>query len=274
MYEIGLSTSRNLMNEEFFRMYKDSGIKMMEVSCAEEDYVGLNYEEIRRMANEYDIKLWSFHLPYSPFSEIDISKKELCRSTITYFSEMLKRAANIGIDKFVIHPSGEPIMDDEREERIKCAQDSLVKLADIALKEGAVIAVENLPRTCLGKNSDEMNQLISVHDKLSVCFDTNHLLREDPVDFVYKVGSKIITTHISDCDFVNERYWLPGEGKVKWPELIRALKEVGYNGVWLYEIGFANPKGLIRQRNLTCDDFVQNAMELFENRSLTILAKR
>ena len=274
MFEIGLSTSRNMMNEELFRMYKKSGIRMMEVSCAEEDYANLNYKEIRRMADEYDIKLWSFHFPYSPFSEIDISKRELCKYTITYFSEMIKKAADNGIDKFVIHSSGEPVMDEEREERIKCAQDSLVKLADIALKEGAVIAVEDLPRTCLGRNSDEINRLISVHDELRVCFDTNHLLKEDPVDFVYKVGSKIITTHISDCDFVNERHWLPGEGKVRWQELIHALKEVGYNGIWLYEIGFANPKGLVRTRDLTCDDFVKNALELFQNKKMTVLAER
>ena len=46
---------------------------------------------------------------------------------------------------------------------------------------GQVIAVEDLPRTCLGRESSEMLELISVNDKLRVCFDTNHLLQKDEI---------------------------------------------------------------------------------------------
>ena len=71
-------------------------------------------------------------------------------------------------------------------------------LAEKAASHGAVIAVENLPRTCLGKNSDEINELISANPKLKVCFDTNHLLKENISDFIKKTGKNIVTVHISD----------------------------------------------------------------------------
>ena len=51
-----------------------------------------------------------------------------------------------------------------------------------------------------------------------------------------KLGKDIITLHISDYDFVDERHWLPKEGKTDWDSLIKALVECGYDGVWMYEV--------------------------------------
>ncbi len=273
MYKIGHSINVTAITEELLREHKDSGIGLIEVSSSYiEECNGADLNAIARWAKSCGVELWSFHLPFAPFEEVDISKPELCKGTIELFGEYIKRASDIGIDKFVIHPSGEPIEDDERSERMKCAKDSLDKLAEFAKTQGAVIAVEDLPRSCLGRNSDEINELTSANELLRVCFDTNHLLTEDTADFIHSVGNKIITTHVSDFDYINERHWLPGEGKVKWAELLQALKDIGYAGPWLYEIGFACPKSIIRDRDLTCDDFVRNANELFENKPITIFS--
>ena len=99
------------------------------------------------------------------------------------------------------------------------------------------------------------------------------MLYEDAVDFIRNVGDKIVTAHVSDFDFYNERHWLPGEGKLDWQAILRALKEIGYQGPWLYEIGFACPKTIYRDRDLTCDDFVRNAKELFNNTSITTFSR-
>ena len=87
-----------------------------------------------------------------------------------------------------------------------------------------------------------------------------------------KLADKIVTVHISDYDFINERHWLPGEGKLNWQAILNALKEIGYRGVWLYEIGFSCPHTILRDRDLTCDDFAKNAAELFANKNITIFA--
>lgn len=120
------------------------------------------------------------------------------------------------------------------------------------------VAVENIPRTCLGNKSAEIKSLISRHRSLKVCFDTNHLLDQRNADFVRDIGEKIITLHVSDYDFLNERHWLPYEGKQNWVELVTALEEVGYNGAWMYEIAFYIPNTIERSRRLNFDDFKQN----------------
>lgn len=271
MYKIGLSSNQSI-DEKLFKNCASAGISLMEVSVTADKYENLPYREIMRWSKQYGIELWSFHLPFMPFEVLDISSKALCKETVRYLAELIKKAADIGIDKFIIHASGEPVLDAERKERMDIAKDSLCILAEVAKQSGGVIAVEDLPRSCLGKNSVEINELISVHDNLKACLDTNHLLGENIVDFIHSVGNKIITTHISDFDFYNERHWLPGEGKLDWQAILQALKEVGYQGPWLYEIGFVCPKTIYRNRDLTCQDFVRNAKEIFENREITVFS--
>ncbi|MBQ8388670.1 MAG: sugar phosphate isomerase/epimerase [Clostridia bacterium] len=273
MFKLGLSSCGKPLCEELFKNYKKAGIEAMEISLGVDEYATLDLTALRHMADGQGVELWSLHLPFMPFDKIDISRPELAEETVEYLSGLIRRGAEAGIDKFIIHPSGEPIKPEERAERMATAKSSLAKLAEVARECGAVIAVEDLPRTCLGNTAAEIAELISVHPDLRVCFDTNHLLTEDAADFVRALGDKIITTHVSDYDFLNERHWLPGEGKLDWQSIVNALCEVNYSGPWLYELGFACPKTLIRDRELTCEDFARNAAEIFENKQISIFSK-
>jgi sugar phosphate isomerase/epimerase len=80
-----------------------------------------------------------------------------------------------------------------------------------------------------------------------VAYDTNHLLIQDNVEFIEAVGGRIITLHVSDYDFIDERHAMPLEGKNDWKAIISALEEAGYNGPWLYEI---SSKGKYEPRDL------------------------
>ena len=272
MYEIGLSTT-NYINEKRFQSYSEAGIKYIEISVRSEDYEKLSFEELKKWSEQYGVKIWSFHLPFYPFEKIDISKPELKDSSVKYLCHFIDEGAKIGIDKFVIHASGEPIEEDERDARMKCAKDSLYELCEYAKARGAVIAVEDLPRSCLGRNSEDMLNLLSAHKDLRSCLDTNHLLGEDLIDYIKKIGDKIITVHISDYDKVNERHWLPGEGVNDWKAILEALKAIGYKGIWLYEIDFQSPNTIIRPRDLECRDFIRNANEVFEGKEITVISK-
>lgn len=270
MYKIGLSTKGKALTEKLFAEYQSAGVEAMEIALSEDKYDCINYQDISRWSKKYSVELWSIHLPFSPFSQLDISSHTLSGNTVAYLSELIKKASDIGIDKFVLHTSGEPIVEEERKERMSWAKESLCLLSEVARKSGAMIAVEDLPRSCLGRNIDEVKELISVSSDLRVCFDTNHLLQDDPLDFARELGDKIITVHISDYDKINERHWLPGEGIINWTAMLTVLKEIGYKGCWMYEVPFACPKTIIRSRDLTCEDFVKNAKEIFTKQKITV----
>ena len=271
MYNIGVSTPRAI-DEEMLKKYEEAGITHMEVSVDKRNSENLDYDKLLEWSKKYNVQLYSFHLPFMPFAEIDISHKDLAKPSVEYLAEYIKKGSKIGIDKYIIHPSGEPIAEGDRAERMKIAKESRYTLAEIAKEYGATICVENLPRTCLGRDSKDILELLSAHPNLLACFDTNHLLEEDPIEFINKIGNKIVTLHISDYDFKNERHWLPGEGLLDWQSILNALKKIGYSNVWLYEINLEAPNTIIRKRDLEYSDFYKNAKELFENKPLTIIS--
>ena len=263
------------VNEEIMAGHKAAGINTIEISVGNTQLAdALDFKEARRLADKYGIELWSLHLPFLPFNVIDPSNPEIADYTVKYFCSFIDKATEIGIKTIVIHPSGEPIAESDRPMRLECAKKSLAALAEYAKARGAVIAVEDLPRTCLGRDSSDILELISAHPDLRVCFDTNHLLGESIADFIKKVGDKIITTHVSDYDEKNERHWLSGEGVIDWKALKDALIAIGYDGPWLYELGLSGSTSTIdRERRLEYSDFGRNYDEIMADLPITLIGK-
>lgn len=271
-------STRTLTEENLYEI-KKAGIDAIEVCVPAAENKKINFIELKKIAEKTGIMLWSYHLQFmnSPeISNIDISNQNKAERelAIKHQSELIKRGAEAGIDKFVIHPcSYEPITEDIREEKIKCSLDSLAALSDVADICGGVIAVEDLPRTNLCNTTEEMLHFMNENDKLRICFDTNHLLKGEYVDFIKKLGDKIITMHVSDYDFVNERHWLPGEGLIDWAMFMDEFEKIGYQGVWMYEIGLRTPMGVSRERNLTYEDVYKNAKSIFKKEKPWIIGK-
>lgn len=256
------------LTEKNFKKMKDAGVSELEVSISGylDKNQNIDWQGIKEKADKYGISLWSYHLPFVPFEKIDISSPDenLRLSTLAEFKKLIEKAVSIGIKIVIIHPSGEPYTDGERTLRIECAKRSLKELAEFADNLGAVIAVEDLPRTCLGRDSSDIKKLLSADSRLNVCFDTNHLLAQPLKEFVKEIGDKIITTHVSDYDFKDERHWLPGEGDIDWRKLISSLEEVGYSGPLLYEVSLEAPNSIKREKTLDFSDFSENHKSLLK----------
>lgn len=73
---------------------------------------------------------------------------------------------------------------------------------------------------------------------LGMNLDTSHLfpLGELPHAVVYQLRDRIFHCHFSDNDGLTNVHWRPGKGKIDWEALMRALKEVGFDGVISIEL--------------------------------------
>ena len=228
--------------EEFCKM-AENGIHEIELSTGKpEPYLEmLDYlnraKEISAEAKSCGVNISSIHLPFSPFTLLDPADrdKEVRKSLIDLQTGLLNAAGDAGVKFAVIHPSGEPYREEERAERLEIAAETIGILTENAKKAGMVLALENLPRTCLCRTSDEMLYFLDRIPDLRVVFDTNHSLTELNPHYIRAVGGKIVTLHVSDYDFIDERHLLPGAGKIDWEELISTLEEVNYQGRFLYE---------------------------------------
>ena len=246
-WKAALSVGFGAMNAETLTELASAGITEIELSCGqlapffdEMDYPHRS-ADISKLAKDNGVNISSVHLPFAPFEKIDPASldADVRAYVVKVQSELIRAAGAAGVGIAVIHPSGEPYKDEERAARIDVASDVMAKLVDVATESGVVIALENIPRTCLCRTHDEMQIFLDRIPNLRVCFDTNHCLIEDNCDYIRAVGSKIVTLHVSDYDFTDEKHWLPGEGKNDWEGIIRALEEVDYRGRFLYETGGA-----------------------------------
>lgn len=277
MWPLGLSTCGDKpLTEEMFCEYQKSGVKCIELSYRR--FTDIDFEAAKALADKYEVTLWSLHLPFLPFAEIDVSalEQEKRDRTVAVYGDIIKKAAAVGIDKFIVHPSAEihdydGVTPSIRKQKLAYAKETLSRLADIAEPLGAVICVEDLPRYCLGNGWEEMAALTE-DERLRICFDTNHIFKENPLLLVEHLGEKIVTLHVSDYDFGNERHWLPGEGQLDFAALVALLKKANYCGPWLYEISFAAPESICRPRDLTCADFKRNSDEVQQGLPITVIS--
>ena len=244
-WPLTLSVSPGSFTDERLAAMQQAGIRQMELSIGyfPEQTDLLNYldraQEVYDQAASYGIAITSIHLPFGPFETMDPTDPDPEKRAFVFrtVSDIMKAAAASGITLAVIHPSGEPYEEAERPRRIEAGIDMLTRLMAVAKELGMTMALENLPRTCLCRTHDEMLVFLQAIPDLQVCFDTNHNLMEANSEYIRAVGDKIVTIHASDYDFIDERHWLPLEGKNDWKELLSTLEEVGYSGRFVYEVG-------------------------------------
>lgn len=242
-WQAAKSIGFSFFNEEYLTGLCEAGIAEIELSSGEinpfydEGFVA-EPERFVSLAEKCGITLSSVHLPFAPFSQIDPSAQDSAvrEFAVTKQCEIIKAVAQAGVKLVVIHPSGEPISEESRKDRLQYALGSLGEMVGFAKALGVTVAVENLPRTCLCRTSDEMLWLLDRIPDIRVCFDMNHSLVEDNCHYIKQIGSRIVTVHVSDYDFIDERHMLPGEGLSDWQAIINTLEEVGYEGRFLYEL--------------------------------------
>ena len=232
--------------EEFSReeldAFREEGIRYLELSInpllrmSDEEQAEWVHD-LKQRTEIAGLRVWSVHMPWSNRLDISTTNEEDRIHTIHTHIRIMELLEPLQIQKYVMHPSAEPIMDDNRQERLANAIASLRILSEESKKFSGTIAIEVMPRTLLGNTSDEILQIIETVDNgLEICFDTNHVLQEKPEEFVRRAGSLITTLHVSDYDGLDEKHWLPGRGIINWNQVIHELVQIGFEGPWMYEV--------------------------------------
>ena len=226
---------------ESMKENKAGGLDYIEVTM--NNVIGKSAEGVTERANSLmddiqksGLKVWSVHMPYSTTLDVSVIDDVKRAKNLQYMKDMMRVAGIFKPMRIVLHPSSEPINPDEREQRLRNSHESIGELAPIAKEIGAILCVENLPRTCLGRSGEEMMKLIEGYDEVGLCFDTNHLLYQSHAEFLQTVDKgKIKTVHLSDYDFADERHLLPGKGLIDNKALWQDIEDNGYDGIMMFE---------------------------------------
>ncbi len=158
-------------------------------------------------------------------------------------AEILKRwldlFAAIGIRAAVLHVdelTGSPHL--SIEQRLEQNAEKLCELCQYIRGRDIVICLENLHLLC--NCADQLIWLMHrINSKnIGICLDTGHLnvTERDQVGFVRKTSPYLAALHIHDNPGDWDRHLLPGKGNIDFPALVSALREIGYDGIFNYEI--------------------------------------
>ena len=244
-WKVGASGNFNTATVEMLTEWKNAGINCVEINGQLFADPRMTQDEkvewcknLKTLADQTGLEIWSMHIPFSAVLDISLLDDETRQKMVDLCVATIRLAPHLGLRKFVIHPSSEPIKDEDRPARIAHSRESLAILNKVAREHNVQLVVECLPRTCLGNTAEEIIALLDGLDAdIGVCFDSNHLLKEKPEEFVAKVGGRIKSVHMSDFDGVDERHWIPGDqrGIVDWVKVVNELSKAGYEGPFLFE---------------------------------------
>lgn len=260
-YEVAVSTTvlEPFLPALHFLLLRNYGISAVEVSvdCYPHLQDPARFGELAAAVREAGVVVNSIHVPFHSTvtgHSCSISDPdEASRSQAMDAARLcLQRLIALGGRHLVIHPSTEPIADQERQQRTALCLQGLAELASQLPGSSPVgIAVECLPRTCLGHDSRELLGILDAvgSSRIGICLDVNHAnLREGVVEATRRYGPRIRTLHISDNDGLDERHWMPLRGVIPWREWLPALRATGFGGPLLYEVSLdhgpeGRPKG-------------------------------
>ena len=254
--QIGKSLSRwkDFGVESMIRNH-EGGLKYIEVTM--NNVIGKDTAGVRERAalikaqiDSAGLEVWSVHMPYSrkwDISAIDSAKRA---DAVRLMQSIVYVAGIFQPKNVVMHPSSGPTSPEERAEKLNNSRESISMIAPCVKEIGATLCVENLPRSGLGQNSQEMMFLIKDIENVGICFDVNHLLYQSHEDFLKGIERNTIkTVHLSDYDFVDERHLLPGTGQIDWQPLWNGIRLNGYDGILMFEC-YGEPEELIQARNI------------------------
>ncbi len=172
------------------------------------------------------------------------------REKVEVLAAYLRFTAELGSTAMVVHPIPNPrfVPEPERTElpqiMNEAARRSLDDLVPLATEVDVRILLENLPYRCAYPLLDmtELRALVEPYpvEALGLVIDTGHAwtLGNDPAEEIRAAGSRLWGTHLQDVDYKNPQddHWVPTYGGLDWGAVRAALENVGYAGLWTFEV--------------------------------------
>ena len=236
----------------------DAGIDTVEVGiCGTFNAFDLEekLDEVLDIIIKSKVKVNSFHFPAEVhWCDLASLWEEDRMEIVKWLGKIFKWVDVVSPSAFVFHPGGLLVNAKNAEVGFDAFCRSCEELAGLTDK---AVCMENMVYGHILESIDKMERLVKRVPNIGIVVDTNHFLHEGDraEDAIKRLGSNVKTLHVSDYDFITEKHLMPGKGKNDWMKIIGALEEVGYNGVFNYEIGM---------NGYTFEDVKANFDELFD----------
>ncbi len=197
----------------------------------------------------------TLHMPFGkPWNDLATQWDNDRLEIVKFYGKIMDKFKPCKPLAFVFHPGGQEYNENNKEKVLSnfyTSVEELTKLTD------AKICIENMVRSNICETVDQMLALLENAPSAYCVLDVNHLLHDKTDDAILRIGKKLKHLHISDYDFIDERHMMPGDGKIDWMKVLACLDEIGYDGIFNYEIS-------AKKYGYTIKDIKDNYERLFE----------
>ena len=233
--------------EDAIKRFVDNGIYCTELSdehgfelFSRNDDVLETAKNFANFLKEYNFEISQGHL----WLKIKICADDTALEELFKWIDMYEE---IGIKNMVLHCDNLTETNLGREEKIEKNIEKLQILAEYIKNKEITVCLENLrplspeETELVDRSADDLLYIIERigSSKFGICLDTGHLNLTDKNqrEFILKAGDKLKALHITDNDGNTDQHLMPfNRGTVDFPEIIKALKEIKYNGIFNLEI--------------------------------------
>jgi len=227
---------KSLSHAERFKMARDTGFEVVQAPTTPDEHTA---EEIKAAADKANIRIDSvmnmdhWHFPLSSSDPAVVEK------SLAGMRTSLHNAKLWGSDAVLLVPAVLNPQTSYRDAWTR-SQEQIRKLIPLAADLKVVIAIEEVWNKFL-LSPLEMDKYIREFESpwIKAWFDVgNVLLYGYPQDWIRTLGKSIVKLHLKDFKRKEDGYaWVNlGEGDADWPEVRKALAEIGYAGSAIVEL--------------------------------------
>ena len=201
--------------------------------------------EERRLAEDAGIVISQVHGPWR-WPPQDATEEDRAER-MEKMKRSIRGTAVLGCKNWIVHPimpyGINELGTDDAQKTWDLNVVFMRELLACAKEHDIIICFENMPMPNFSLGSveaimrfvNEMND-----DHFRVCLDTGHVNvfpGQTLYDAVHMIGDKLQALHVHDNSGKSDEHRLPWLGTADWEGFGRALREIGFDGVFSYETG-------------------------------------
>lgn len=190
------------------------------------------------------------HAPF--FGNFYIYGKQPTEEFKEMFFEMTRRAIiageMLGVKWMTVHPIDDNIHTEfERDVIKKTNLEFYTPWVELAKKHNVGVAIENMAEFDRAKirryycsDTDDLCDLVDAFadSSVGITWDFGHakMMIDDQCRQLRKIGKRLKATHVQDNNGSTDSHLIPFVGgNIKWEQIMPCLKEIGYEGDFVYE---------------------------------------
>ncbi len=207
--------------KERIKIIAEAGFDAAMISWEDEEAPWpIKKDQFPEIVRKMNLEITNIHAPFIGYNDIWQASRLEIKPKLRKFQGFIKDCQRFDIPVMVVHTNDldafSPDLDKGRA--------FFSELVNTAEKYGVDLAVENVSR------QDLLEYLLSQidHPRFGLCYDSSHDFLEvaNRGRILKSFKKRIKALHLSDNDFLKDRHWIPGEGKIPFDKLMPEILSI------------------------------------------------